>query len=123
MNLPVELPRWDELCTDHPGPIVDSAQISHGKGPELVVTFLIHGNEIGNLAPVCQLFDDLLARRIRFPGTLTAVLGNRAALFQNKRYLEFDLNRLFAWHGPPCPELHRANEIKKCIESADLYID
>ncbi len=123
MLIQEEMKVWDQLCLDHPGPISDSVQISHGKGPHLVVAALMHGNEVGNLPPLLKIFQEMISGKLKFPGTFTALLGNRPAYLQSKRLLEQDLNRLFAWEGRPCPESHRVEELKKAIAQGDLFID
>lgn len=102
---------------------MDSVQISHGKGPHLVVSCMVHGNEVDNLPPLIKIIQEMEGGRLYYPGTFTVLLGNRSAALQAKRFLEYDMNRLFAWEGEVTPELHRVLELKKVIANADLYID
>ncbi len=100
-------------------------------GPHVVVTALIHGNEIGGAVA--------LDRLLRGPpkllrGRLTVGFANLAAYAKfdpaqptASRYLDEDMNRLWdaeVLDGPRrSSELSRARAMRKLIDSADLLLD
>jgi predicted deacylase len=97
-------------------------------GPSVLVTALVHGNEVcGGLA-----LDTMLKRRIRpLRGRLTLAFGNPLA-FQGRqgspvRYIDEDLNRLWSpglLDGPQDSyELARARELRPLLDDADLLLD
>lgn len=62
-------------------------------GPTHVVLGGLHGNEPAGAMAARDVVDDFARRRLPMRGRLVALVGNRAALHQNRRYLETDLNR------------------------------
>jgi predicted deacylase len=129
---PVELAAPDLLR--HPG----NTGISHvwsfaatAPGPHVVVTALLHGNELAGALAVLRLLDaDVRPER----GRLSLLLANTAACARfdpgdprATRFLDEDMNRLWSRerlaHGPDSVELRRARELLPVIESADLLLD
>ncbi|MGS0741075.1 succinylglutamate desuccinylase [Glaciimonas sp. GG7] len=83
---------------------------------QVLISVGIHGNETGPIALLDALLIALSTDAARLQVDLMVVVGNLAAIAQNKRYLNVDLNRLFHTDGPPrCEswELRRATEIMK----------
>lgn len=65
----------------------------HKSGPTMVFFGGIHGNETAGVFGLNQVFSTLEAKDIS--GNMYAITGNMAALKENKRYLNNDLNRLW----------------------------
>jgi succinylglutamate desuccinylase len=100
-------------------------------GPHLVVSALVHGNEIsGGLLLARWLREGVRPRR----GTLTLVFANLAAFDRfdpsdptATRFLDEDLNRVWApelLRGPRrTVELERARQLLPVLEAADVLLD
>lgn len=100
-------------------------------GPHVLVTSLVHGNEIGGAVAMDALFRMGL-RPTR--GRLTLAFANTAA-FQTfepehpfaSRFVDEDLNRLWSadvLDGPgDSVELRRARQLRPVIDSADVLLD
>ena len=100
-------------------------------GPHVVVTALIHGNEIGGAVALDSL---LRAPPTLLRGRLTVGFANLAAYARfdpaqptASRYLDEDMNRLWdaaVLDGPRrSSELSRARAMRKLIDSADVLLD
>ncbi len=100
-------------------------------GPHVVVTGLVHGNEIGGAVALDRL---LRAPPTLHRGRLTVGFANLAAYAcfdpaqpTASRYLDEDMNRLWdaeVLDGPRrSSELSRARAMRKLIDSADLLLD
>ncbi|MCO4772364.1 MAG: succinylglutamate desuccinylase/aspartoacylase family protein [Deltaproteobacteria bacterium] len=90
----------------------------------LVFSSLIHGNEVGSLAGLVAVVEDLAAGRIRFGGRATFFIGNPEAGRANVRFLDADLNRVFVPDlAGSAHEIKRALEIMPMLEEADAYFD
>lgn len=107
-------------------------QFTSGKaGPNILITGLIHGNEISGAVAL----DFLLKKGIRPEiGTLTLCFANVAAYRcfnpakpHLSRYLDVDMNRVWSRetlkNGPASRELARAREILPVVEQADYLLD
>ncbi len=90
----------------------------------LVVSSLIHGNEVGSLAGVVRVMEDLASGAIRYGGKATFFIGNPEAGRANVRFLEADLNRVFVrgLQGS-AHEIKRALELMPLLDQADVYLD
>ncbi|MGE0826250.1 MAG: succinylglutamate desuccinylase/aspartoacylase family protein [Candidatus Binatia bacterium] len=64
-------------------------------GPLFICLAGIHGNEPAGIFAAQRVLQALHERRPRFCGEFVALAGNRAALLQQRRYLEQDLNRVW----------------------------
>ena len=64
-------------------------------GPHLIIFGGIHGNEPSGVQALERVFTFLDKHQPTIDGTLTGIIGNRAALQQRVRYCDEDLNRLF----------------------------
>lgn len=64
-------------------------------GPLVICIAALHGNEQIGLHAFRNVFSAIKNNKIRFRGKLLGVIGNLKALTENKRYIDYDLNR--AW--------------------------
>ena len=100
-------------------------------GPHVLITALIHGNEISGAVAL----DFLLQNKIRPDrGTLTLCFANIGA-YQRfdpakphlSRYLDVDMNRIWSRQklegGPASREMARARALQPIIEEADILLD
>ena len=76
------------------------------RGPTVIVTGAMHGNEPAGVQALDAVLDTLRERRLPFRGRLIAAVGNRAALHHRQRYLSRDLNR--NWEPELIADLRRA---------------
>ena len=101
---------WDEgILTFTPYQTVDQA---------LLLSAGIHGNETAPVELLVPWVDNLLAGKVTVAWRLMVVLGNPAALREQKRYLHTDLNRLFSgrWQQyPEGPERSRAQRLEQAV--------
>lgn len=63
------------------------------KGPLLLITAGIHGNEPSGVKALQRVFKELKKTQPEIEGTLLGVSGNQEALNKNVRYIDEDLNR------------------------------
>ncbi len=91
-------------------------------GPLIIFVGGVHGNEPAGVLALQEVLEDLRARSRPLRGRLVCLAGNLEALRQGQRYIERDLNRVWA-HGDTRPEeladLHEARvreEMEKLIE-------
>lgn len=98
------------------------------KGPTVVFSGGIHGNEPAGVLALVQVFNEIKKRNIKVKGSLLALIGNRKALHINQRFIENDLNRL--WTPENIHHLHNGGfedekltpEISEMIEIDDLLM-
>lgn len=64
-------------------------------GPTLVFFGALHGNERSGVVALLRLFDELKSKNIQLRGRIVGLTGNLAAVEQNRRYLDLDLNRIW----------------------------
>lgn len=100
-------------------------------GPEVLITALVHGNEVCG----AHALDHLLSHGPRpRRGAVTAVFGNPEAALTTSagrpgpgRYLDEDLNRVWAPAvldgGRDTAELRRARRLRPLVERAELLLD
>lgn len=69
--------------------------IGEEKGPTLIFFGGIHGNEPAGVKALEHLFEKLGEKAFHVRGTIVGIRGNLPALLQGKRFLEYDLNRLW----------------------------
>jgi hypothetical protein len=72
-------------------------------GPTVVLIGGLHGNEPAGVEAITRVLQALEKRRSVVAGKLVGVVGNRAALAANERFLSRDLNR--DWTTESCAEL------------------
>ena len=88
----------------HPGIIPDSVFFDFGNHDgHISISSIIHGNEVGSLPAILKLIDHLITKKIKYEGKISFILGNKKASFENKRYLQHDLNRSFGKNNPVGP--------------------
>jgi succinylglutamate desuccinylase len=98
-------------------------------GPRVVMFAGVHGDEVSGVHALEKLFFDLFtgSRTLR-GGSLTLVRANAQALAAERRYVKYNLNRLFRdAYGPDIDrtayELCRAQELKAILRSCDYFLD
>ena len=81
--------RFVSLERQHPGPLPFSLRFLGKDGRHRLLIFCCtHGNEIGSLPPVLDIFESVARREISFSGELCIVLANPKAMEQNTRFVE-----------------------------------
>jgi len=86
-------------------------------GPEVLIISSIHGNEPAGTKAMIHFHRNLMANNsILKRGTIHFLLGNPAAYSQNKRYIEYDLNRSFVEGDNKTLEAARAKEIDSLLD-------
>lgn len=96
------------------------------KGPfskTLTLCTLIHGNEIGGIEIFLNLLKMIHSKKIIPRSNLRFILGNINAYYEDKRYLETDLNRSFNLDNPTTLDELRAREIERFLKDSDVFID
>jgi len=63
------------------------------KGPILLVTAAVHGNEPSGVQALESVFRILHSQKPNIKGTLVGIIGNHTALQNNVRFIDEDLNR------------------------------
>lgn len=91
-----------------------------GSGATLVCVGGLHGNEPSGVLALRRVFEELRAERIVLRGRFVGVAGNLMALAAGRRYLSYDLNRIW-WRarvdrirraaGPLPPEEEELREL------------
>ena len=125
---PVDIAAWAAGNTGIP---YATTLMSGRPGPHVVVTALVHGNEVCGAHALKFLFENRIAPSC---GKLTLVFANVAAYLTfdagrpvASRYLDEDLNRVWSpaiLDGPrDSRELRRARELRPLIATADFLLD
>ena len=117
-----------EYSSQHPSSISDGVTLSFGSSYHAVFLFLIHGDEVGSLPGINQCLQELLDQKSphskNHKGTVSFILGNKAATEKQTRYVEHDLNRSFGrTEKPSAKEHYRAEEISSLLKQATVMID
>lgn len=89
----------------------------------LVVGAIIHGDEVGSVPAVVDLAERLATASVSYGGRLTLVLGNPEASLKNRRFLDYDLNRVFTDSPPNGHEGDRSLALKPILRTADVFLD
>ncbi|MEM9022159.1 MAG: succinylglutamate desuccinylase/aspartoacylase family protein [Bacteroidota bacterium] len=97
-------------------------------GPTVILMGGLHGNEPSGIIALEQVFKALEQQAITPKGHILALRGNTAALQQGKRYLRYDLNRVWTPElleqleqqqlTDPAEEWHDVREIQAHVEAA-----
>jgi predicted deacylase len=88
-------------------------------GAHVVIVGGTHGNEPAGVAAIVAFHRRCCGGgEVLRSGTVTLLLGNPAALAAGERYLERDLNRIFASAGEATVEGRRAQAIRRFFESS-----
>lgn len=94
----------------------------HPYDKAMILSAGIHGNETAPIELLEQIYQDLFAGRLDLNVRLLLILGNPTAMQTGKRYVEYDMNRLFcgAYHQiGSCAESERARKLEQCV--ADFF--
>lgn len=89
----------------------------------LCITGLIHGNEYGGLGVINRLLLSVLNGTVRPLFPVGIALGNVPAAFEELRFTEKDLNRVFTNKDGNSYEERRSRELEPLIRRARFYID
>lgn len=92
-------------------------------GPHVAIMGGVHGNEPCGVHGVHWALDHLTPP---LQGRVTVILGNRAAVEAQKRFLDYDLNRLYnndVLHLSQGREAARVEEIKQALTNVDYLLD
>ncbi|AGH34436.1 TPA: succinylglutamate desuccinylase [Acinetobacter baumannii] len=85
----------------------------------IVISAGIHGNETAPIEIVDRIVSDLFSGKIILNEHVLFILGNPEAIRKGKRYIDYDLNRMFCggWsHLADSQEAKRAKEIEMLIK-------
>ena len=96
------------------------------KGPfskTLTLCTLIHGNEIGGLEVFFNVVEDIKNKKLNIKSNLRLILGNVEAYYEDKRFLETDMNRSFGLSEVLTSEEKRAKELEVFLNSTDILVD
>jgi succinylglutamate desuccinylase len=94
-----------------------------GKRFALTLMGITHGNETAGVAVLNRLAAWLACGRVRLASEVALVLGNVPAARAGRRFLERDLNRVFAKDAPRAAEEHRARALEPLLAASSLFID
>jgi succinylglutamate desuccinylase len=103
--------------------------VSNVAGPRVVMFGGIHGDEVSGVHAIEKLFFDFFGGKRRLlRGSLTLARGNESALAVERRYIKYNLNRMFREeYGPEIDktsyEYARAQELKPLLENCDYFLD
>jgi succinylglutamate desuccinylase len=98
-------------------------------GPRVVMFSGVHGDEISGIHAVEKLFFDFFTgARTLLEGSLTLARGNANAIAAERRYLKYNLNRMYKdEYGPDIDrseyEYRRAQELKSILRDCDYFLD
>lgn len=84
----------------------------------LVLSAGLHGNETAPVELLDKLLQRLIQGEIRLQWRVLVILGNPAALRADRRFVDYDINRLFSgrWRDvPSCSETARAAALEKRV--------
>jgi len=99
------------------------------KGPRVVMFSGVHGDEISGIHAVEKLFFDFFTgARTLLNGSLTLSRSNANAIAAERRYLKYNLNRMYKdEYGPEIDrneyEYKRAQELKSILRECDYFLD
>jgi len=99
-------------------------KIGKKKGPTSVIMAGVHGNEVCGIKAFKKIIPKLEIER----GTVHFIIGNPKAVKANKRYIGFNMNRLFIKKSFPekirkTYEYSKAQDIKKFLNESDALLD
>jgi succinylglutamate desuccinylase len=90
------------------------------KGPTLLFFGGIHGNEQSGVTALEHIFCELKEKPLPCNGVVYGIRGNLPALFQGKRFLEKDLNRL--WTKNKIEKIRNKQGLHRSLEETELVI-
>ena len=93
------------------------------KGPLLFVTAGVHGNEPSGVQALKKVFAELEKTKPEINGRIVGVMGNKAALEKEQRYIDEDLNRTWTEDNVRNrdPETQEQREMHEIIEVLEKY--
>ena len=93
----------------------------------LVMSALIHGNEVAGVSSMNMFLEYLLYGSLELSFPLVVFLGNVQAAYKGLRYLDRDLNRCFALDEnistEDSVEVKRVNQLKQVLCDSAFYLD
>jgi len=98
-------------------------------GPRVVMFSGTHGDEISGIHALEKLFFDLFtSSRTLLRGSLTLVRVNALAIAAERRYIKYNVNRMFRdEYGPEIDrdayEYTRVQELKPLMQNCDYFLD
>ena len=98
-------------------------------GPRVVMFSGVHGDELSGIHAVEKLFFDFFTgARTLLKGSLTLARGNARAIAAERRYVTYNLNRMYKdEYGPDIDrneyEYKRAQELKSILRDCDYFLD
>jgi uncharacterized protein len=99
------------------------------EGPRVVMFSGVHGDEVSGIHALEKLFFDLFAgSRTLERGSLTLVRANELAMAHERRYVKYNVNRMFREdYGPEIDrsayEFVRVQELKPFLANCDYFLD
>lgn len=120
------LARFETLAARSPGPVPWSVTLDGhdgAAGGHIVVGSCIHGVETGSLPAVVRVLEEACDGLLAFVGRLTVFVGNPDAVRNGTRFVEADLNRVFAEGAPDSLEARRAAQLRPLLASASIFFD
>jgi len=81
-------------------------------GPTIICVGGIHGNEPAGIFAIECVFKILISSNIELKGQFVGLAGNLSALYQDKRFINYDLNRMWTESSVE----NDCHDIKTCIE-------
>ncbi len=91
---------------------------SKGQRPLVIVVAGLHGNEPGGVEAVWRVFERLERNHPAIRGRLVGFRGNVAALQENRRYIDRDMNRM--WCAEEMTESASASSVSERREQLEL---
>ncbi|WP_121666547.1 succinylglutamate desuccinylase/aspartoacylase domain-containing protein [Mesonia aquimarina] len=96
---------------------------SKKKGPLLLITAGVHGNEPSGVQALLNVFKELNKTKPVIKGTILGLAGNKKALNKNKRYIDEDLNRTWTIENLEKKKIesHEEKEMYEIINVLDEF--
>ena len=96
-------------------------KIESGKpGPLIACVAGLHGNEQVGIEAFNRVHAKLINNGIEFKGTLLGLAGNRKAILENARYLDYDLNR--SWTEEKFASINVSDEFQRAEDDELLEL-
>lgn len=84
---------------------------------------IVHGNETGGMLAINSILAKIKSGEIHIDNKLCFVFGNIGAAHQGKRFVEYDMNRLFGSQANHSDEHARAKEIEAILQDTEFLFD
>jgi succinylglutamate desuccinylase len=102
---------------------LESAAPSAIAASSVLVSAGVHGDETAPIELLSQLVADVASGALPLACRLLVVLGNIQAMRDGKRYVDYDLNRLFGGKHAQWPESHEAPRAAELEITAARFFD